>query len=123
MGLAARRDGNALSVVVKDSYATANGQILLLHHEQQKMMGIWKLCVLSIISMSCISSTVLSLSSSQPQLKLEKQTQSQGHETALNAPPASPVHTLILCRHGNSIWNGGEPGTHETFTGWTGKRF
>ena len=31
----------------------------------------------------------------------------------------SPIHTLILCRHGDSIWNGGEPGTHETFTGWT----
>ena len=31
----------------------------------------------------------------------------------------SPVHTLILCRHGDSIWNGGQPGTRETFTGWT----
>jgi len=30
-----------------------------------------------------------------------------------------PVHTLLLCRHGNSIWNGGVPGSHETFTGWT----
>jgi 2,3-bisphosphoglycerate-dependent phosphoglycerate mutase len=30
-----------------------------------------------------------------------------------------PVHTLLLCRHGDSIWNGGEPGTRETFTGWT----
>jgi 2,3-bisphosphoglycerate-dependent phosphoglycerate mutase len=29
------------------------------------------------------------------------------------------VHTLLLCRHGDSIWNGGEPGTRETFTGWT----
>ena len=29
------------------------------------------------------------------------------------------VHTLILCRHGDSVWNGGEPGTKETFTGWT----
>jgi 2,3-bisphosphoglycerate-dependent phosphoglycerate mutase len=29
------------------------------------------------------------------------------------------VHTLILCRHGDSVWNGGEPGTRETFTGWT----
>jgi len=26
---------------------------------------------------------------------------------------------LILCRHGDSIWNGGEPGCRETFTGWT----
>lgn len=30
-----------------------------------------------------------------------------------------PVHTLLLCRHGDSIWNGGQPGTQETFTGWT----
>jgi 2,3-bisphosphoglycerate-dependent phosphoglycerate mutase len=30
----------------------------------------------------------------------------------------SPVHTLLLCRHGDSIFNGGEPGTRETFTGW-----
>ena len=29
-----------------------------------------------------------------------------------------PVHTLLLCRHGDSIFNGGEPGTRETFTGW-----
>lgn len=31
----------------------------------------------------------------------------------------SPIHTLLLCRHGDSIWNGGQPGTPETFTGWT----
>lgn len=31
----------------------------------------------------------------------------------------NPVHTLLLCRHGDSIWNGGEPGMPETFTGWT----
>jgi 2,3-bisphosphoglycerate-dependent phosphoglycerate mutase len=31
----------------------------------------------------------------------------------------NPIHTLLLCRHGDSIWNGGEPGTYETFTGWT----
>jgi 2,3-bisphosphoglycerate-dependent phosphoglycerate mutase len=29
------------------------------------------------------------------------------------------THTLLLCRHGDSIWNGGQPGTQETFTGWT----
>ena len=29
------------------------------------------------------------------------------------------THTLILCRHGDSIWNGGHPGFSETFTGWT----
>lgn len=29
------------------------------------------------------------------------------------------IHTLILCRHGDSIWNGGHPGFSETFTGWT----
>jgi hypothetical protein len=27
-----------------------------------------------------------------------------------------PVHTLLLCRHGDSIWNGGQPGVPETFT-------
>lgn len=30
-----------------------------------------------------------------------------------------PSHTLLLCRHGDSIWNGGQPGYVETFTGWT----
>jgi 2,3-bisphosphoglycerate-dependent phosphoglycerate mutase len=30
-----------------------------------------------------------------------------------------PVHTLLLCRHGDSIWNGGCPGHVERFTGWT----
>jgi bisphosphoglycerate-dependent phosphoglycerate mutase family 1 len=30
-----------------------------------------------------------------------------------------PVHTLLLCRHGDSIWNGGCPGQVERFTGWT----
>ncbi|CAJ1933551.1 unnamed protein product [Cylindrotheca closterium] len=30
-----------------------------------------------------------------------------------------PVHTLLLSRHGDSIWNGGQPGVPETFTGWT----
>ena len=28
------------------------------------------------------------------------------------------VYTLLLCRHGDSIFNGGEPGRPETFTGW-----
>mmetsp|Transcript_42537 Transcript_42537/g.102510 ORF Transcript_42537/g.102510 Transcript_42537/m.102510 type:complete len:456 (-) Transcript_42537:3937-5304(-) len=28
------------------------------------------------------------------------------------------VFTLLLCRHGDSIFNGGEPGRPETFTGW-----
>ena len=31
----------------------------------------------------------------------------------------TPIHTLLLCRHGDSVWNGGESGTHERFTGWT----
>eukprot|EP00578_Thalassiosira_sp_NH16_P011371 CAMPEP_0181114944 /NCGR_PEP_ID=MMETSP1071-20121207/21172_1 /TAXON_ID=35127 /ORGANISM="Thalassiosira sp., Strain NH16" /LENGTH=360 /DNA_ID=CAMNT_0023199125 /DNA_START=166 /DNA_END=1245 /DNA_ORIENTATION=+ len=30
-----------------------------------------------------------------------------------------PIHTLILTRHGDSLWNGKYPGCHETFTGWT----
>lgn len=30
-----------------------------------------------------------------------------------------PVHTLLLCRHGDSVWNGGQPGCDERFTGWT----
>lgn len=33
--------------------------------------------------------------------------------------PIGPVHTLILTRHGDSIWNGKHPGCKETFTGWT----
>lgn len=39
--------------------------------------------------------------------------------SAMVVPSASPVHTLLLCRHGDSIWNGGHPGCQETFTGWT----
>lgn len=38
---------------------------------------------------------------------------------ALKAPYSTPVHTLLLLRHGDSIWNGGEPDTKECFTGWT----
>jgi len=30
-----------------------------------------------------------------------------------------PAHTLLLVRHGDSIWNGGQPDTKEVFTGWT----
>ena len=36
-----------------------------------------------------------------------------------NANAGARTHTLILCRHGDSIWNGGHPGHAETFTGWT----
>jgi len=39
--------------------------------------------------------------------------------TNTNQLNGSPVHTLLLCRHGDSIWNGGQLGTQETFTGWT----
>ena len=35
------------------------------------------------------------------------------------AKPIGPVHTLILTRHGDSMWNGMYPGCQETFTGWT----
>jgi 2,3-bisphosphoglycerate-dependent phosphoglycerate mutase len=45
------------------------------------------------------------------QQQLSPNTHDDGHH--------GPVHTLLLCRHGDSIWNGGEPGTRETFTGWT----
>lgn len=39
---------------------------------------------------------------------------------ALSSPKSrSAIHTLLLCRHGDSIWNGKQPGTQETFTGWT----
>ncbi len=31
----------------------------------------------------------------------------------------TPTHTLLLCRHGDSVWNGGMPGYEEIFTGWT----
>jgi 2,3-bisphosphoglycerate-dependent phosphoglycerate mutase len=37
----------------------------------------------------------------------------------LNVHYSTPVHTLLLLRHGDSVWNGGETGTHERFTGWT----
>ena len=33
--------------------------------------------------------------------------------------PIGPTHTLILTRHGDSIWNGKYPGCQETFTGWS----
>lgn len=33
--------------------------------------------------------------------------------------PGQHIHTLLLCRHGNSIWNGGQEGFPERFTGWT----
>lgn len=31
----------------------------------------------------------------------------------------APTHTLLLCRHGDSIWNGGMTSCEEKFTGWT----
>lgn len=37
--------------------------------------------------------------------------------SAIGSSP--PVHTLLLCRHGDSVWNGGQPGCDERFTGWT----
>lgn len=39
--------------------------------------------------------------------------------SAFSSSSNSPVHTLLLCRHGDSIWNGGQPGCQEVFTGWT----
>lgn len=36
-----------------------------------------------------------------------------------NPKPIGPIHTLILTRHGDSLWNGKYPGCRETFTGWT----
>ncbi|KAL7496978.1 hypothetical protein ACHAWT_008402 [Skeletonema menzelii] len=33
--------------------------------------------------------------------------------------PIGPIHTLILTRHGDSLWNGKYPGCRETFTGWS----
>jgi len=40
--------------------------------------------------------------------------------TSLSTPtPTGPIHTLILTRHGDSLWNGKAPGSRETFTGWT----
>jgi 2,3-bisphosphoglycerate-dependent phosphoglycerate mutase len=46
----------------------------------------------------------------------QQQHQSHGSIETENIP--TPVHTLLLCRHGDSIYNGGEPGRKETFTGW-----
>lgn len=39
-----------------------------------------------------------------------------GMAKALTSPH---VHTLLLCRHGDSVWNGGQEGCPERFTGWT----
>ena len=42
------------------------------------------------------------------------------HLVSCLAPdPIGPIHTLILTRHGDSLWNGKAPGSRETFTGWT----
>lgn len=41
-----------------------------------------------------------------------------GQVTSFSNTPL-PVHTLLLCRHGDSVWNGGQPGCEERFTGWT----
>eukprot|EP00977_Amphora_coffeiformis_P018490 scaffold6550_cov167-Amphora_coffeaeformis.AAC.2 len=45
--------------------------------------------------------------------------QYESSSTKNKPSPSSPIHTLILTRHGDSIWNGGQPGCQETFTGWT----
>ena len=43
-------------------------------------------------------------------------TENFGHEGSETTKDI--VYTLLLCRHGDSIFNGGEPGRPETFTGW-----
>ncbi|KAG7364950.1 phosphoglyceromutase [Nitzschia inconspicua] len=47
-----------------------------------------------------------------------QQSQQQPHRQNCHLDLIDPVYTLLLCRHGDSIFNGGEPGTRETFTGW-----
>ena len=41
------------------------------------------------------------------------------HSTSSGSSSGGPIHTLILTRHGDSIWNGKHVGCKETFTGWT----
>ena len=55
----------------------------------------------------------------QPQGNNDKYNHNHNHNHLNHDNTYGPVHTLLLCRHGDSIWNGGEPGTRETFTGWT----
>ena len=57
----------------------------------------------------------LSLQSSEHEHEHEPQSKKQPKQPQ----PTGPVHTLILVRHGDSIWNGKYPGCQETFTGWT----
>jgi 2,3-bisphosphoglycerate-dependent phosphoglycerate mutase len=47
------------------------------------------------------------------------QTRTERALTPTNLNCSFVTHTLLLCRHGDSIWNGGEPGCRETFTGWS----
>lgn len=61
-----------------------------------------------ILQAICPFQTIQSLSSSNTNANKNSHKNNQ-----------QPIHTLLLCRHGNSIWNGGQPGTQETFTGWT----
>jgi 2,3-bisphosphoglycerate-dependent phosphoglycerate mutase len=61
-----------------------------------------------------LSSSLLSASTT-----IARPTQPQSQSQSQEEINASFVHTLLLCRHGDSIWNGGEPGCRETFTGWT----
>ena len=58
------------------------------------------------------SSTVTTAPSTSP-------TTTTTADASTTTPTPVLTHTLLLCRHGDSIWNGGEPGCRETFTGWS----
>ena len=62
-------------------------------------------------------STLLSQSQSLSSSPTPSTTTSTGSSTSNRN--SNHIHTLLLCRHGDSIWNGGTPGSQETFTGWT----
>ncbi len=63
--------------------------------------------------------SVVALSSLSSSSSSSKGGQSRQQIDDFSSIDDSLVHTLLLCRHGDSIWNGGEPGSRETFTGWT----
>ena len=96
------------------------------------LLAVWWLClststniIIPFFFVSSFSTEALPSLKQKAQQYQETKPASTTENPAVSSSPApadytsSPIHTLILCRHGDSIWNGGEPGTQETFTGWT----
>jgi 2,3-bisphosphoglycerate-dependent phosphoglycerate mutase len=93
-------------------------QLLSAH----KLLLLQLIFLLLLVAFPKIHPTTLLFVHSLSTSSLPSNSQNKNNINANNTPSSSTsptIHTLLLCRHGDSIWNGGSPGSQETFTGWT----